>query len=241
MRLFRILFLAVLVLAGGPTLRGQRTLTPSTSGVLEGKVTDGKETTLAGMKVFALGANLRRETTTDRNGRYRLELPDGSYVIRAGTDCTQTFQQRDVKVSAGRVSTLNIIIPLYNAYAAHISIYQLLAAPDKYHDRPVTVSGFYRHGNELSSLFASRDDADYLISKNSLWVTFNSEGLRLEPNDSRPPLTLDDIGYFNGKYIMIQGVFNKEACGHFGVSSGEIRNVSRIVELRRFFDGQTEL
>lgn len=201
-------------------------------------MTDGKGGRLPGMKVFAEGPGVKREAATDAEGQYRFEVPAGTYEVRAGTDCTQTFYQKDVGVAGGKTNTLNIVIPLYRSYASSISIYQLLAAPEKYHNRLVTVAGYYHYGPELSALFASKDDADYLIGKNSLWVSFGPGKLELEANNTSLKIKPADINYYDGKYVSVQGIFNKGACGHLGMSSGEIKEVTRVVELRRYFVGK---
>lgn len=239
MTLIRFLLLAFVVSFTCPQLSGQQL--PTKSGVLEGTVTDGKGIILPGIKVFVQDSEVKREITTDGDGKYRLETQAGSYVVRAGTDCSQTFYQEDVQVVEAKTTILNIKIPFYRSYAAHVSIHQLITSPEKYHNRPVVVSGYYRHGFELSALFASKDDADYLIPKNSLWVSFGNKDLKLEPISSNLNRLPKDVSYFDGKYVTIEGIFNKDACGHMGMSSGEIRNVSRIVELKRYFDGSKKL
>lgn len=238
MKLISFVLLSLAVSFTAPQSLVQQT--PTMPGVIEGKVTGGKGTILPGMKVFVQDAEVRREITTDKDGKYRLEIPAGSYIVRAGTDCTQTFYQKDVQIIGAKTTNLDIEIPFYSPYAANVSIYQLLANPDKYHNRLIVISGFYRLGFELSALFASKDDADYFIGKNSLWITFNNKDLKLEsPSSKFNPLRRDER--FDGKYVLIEGIFNKDACGHLGMSAGEIKNVSRIVELKRYFDGSKKL
>ena len=231
MKPITFLLLILVVSVTDLQLAGQ---TPTLSGILAGKVTDGKGNILPGIKVFVHDSKVKREITTDYDGKYRLELPAGGYVVRAGTDCTQTFYQEDVRIVEAKTTSLDITVPFYSSYAAHVSIYQLIANPEKYHNRSVVISGYYRVGFELSALFASRDDADYLIGKNSLWVTFSNKDLKLEPTGSNLNRVPKDVSYFDGKYVLMEGIFNKDACGHMGMSSGEIRSVSRIIELKRF-------
>src|ERR1044071_9241851 len=77
-------------------------------GAIEGVVTDGEGTTFPGLKVVVKNGAFRREATTDADGKYKLELPSGTYEVSAGTDCNQSmFYQKEVKVSDG-ITPLNI-------------------------------------------------------------------------------------------------------------------------------------
>src|SRR5258705_7337093 len=140
----RISILLAFLLCCAGLSQGQRP-TDSSDG-MAGRVTDGRGTPLPGMAVFAEGIGVKRETITNPDGSYRLTLPPGNYEIRAGTNCNQTSYQKDVEVESGKITTLDLVIPLYQSYAADISIYQLISEPERFQGRPVTISGYYRFG-----------------------------------------------------------------------------------------------
>lgn len=234
---------AVLLLASilfcGSLLYGQQP--GRTSEGLAGRVTDAEKNSLPGMTVFVRSAGFVKETITDVEGNYYLELPPGKYEVRAGTNCDQTSYHKDVEIERGKTTNLDLTVPLYKSYAANVSIYQLLSSPERFQGRFITVSGYYRFGQELSALFASKDDADYFIGKNSLWINLTgSEDLRPDLS-KKSALRNQSIRDLDGRYITIEGIFDKNACGHMSMSAGQIKKVTRVIELTRYYDGKKKL
>ena len=152
------------------------------------------------------------------------------------------FYQRDVRVTAGQVTSLAITLNLiYSFVGPDVSIYGLLANPEKYHNRLVRIWGFLHVKSEDSAIYASKDDADYLIGKNGLWVEYSFEKPKFETSDTKRRLSRDDLKYFDGKYVLIEGLFNKSNCGHMGAFSGEIKDVTAMREGKRIYDGRKGL
>lgn len=209
------------------------------SGIIEGWVKDRDGNPVTGLIVVAKSPTFRREATTGADGKYNLGLPAGTYEVSAGTDCNQSmFYQKDVKISDG-ITTLNIKLNiLYGILGLQVSIHQLIANPEKYHNRRVLVHGFLHVKFEDSGLYSSRDDADYLISENALWISYSLDKLKLEPNS--PTLKPNQLDYFDGKHVFVVGIFNKNECGHMGAYGGNI-NIERLVELKRYYDGRKAL
>ena len=172
-----------------------------------------------------------------------MELPAGSYDVTAGTDCNQSmFLRKDLKVSAGEVTSLDIKLNiLYRDVAPFVSLWQIIANPESYHNRRIVVTGFLHLKFENSALYASKEDADYLIGKNAVWVTYSTDDLKLVPRNQTSKLSRSDLDYFDGKYVTLEGIFNKNDCGHMGSYSGTIQHVTRVFEKRRWYDGKREL
>jgi hypothetical protein len=104
-----------------------------------------------------------------------------------------------------------------------VSIVDLLARPEAYDGKFVRVEGFLHVHFEGTALFMTKEHADYLMCKYGFWVS------------------LDEVKYpakdFDGKYVLLEGTFNRANKGHMRLWSGELRDVSRVMELTRFYDG----
>ena len=57
--------------------------------------------------------------------------------------------------------------------AGLISIVQLLAQPEKYHGRKVQVIGFVHFEFEGNAVYLSREDFEYGLVTNGLWLTLS--------------------------------------------------------------------
>ena len=116
-----------------------------------------------------------------------------------------------------------------------VSLIQLIANPDKYHGKFVRVSGYLHNKMEDSGLYLCKEDADYLVGKNSLWVRYDAK-VSLMGLKKNPPLL-----YFDCKMVLLEGTFNKDSNGHLGMFASELNHVSRVLELTRWSDGSTDL
>lgn len=91
----------------------------------------------------------------------------------------------------------------------------LLANPDHFHGRKVQVRGFLTAEFEGTALYLTRDHADYHLSTEGVWVHFDEIPKEL-----------------HRKYVLIEATFDKDDRGHMSLSSGALKNVERIYELR---------
>jgi hypothetical protein len=235
----RIILLLLFFFVACPNSYGQENPPSTPSGIIEGKVTDSLGNLMPGITVIALDSNSRRETMSNLEGKYKLELPAGNYLIRAGADCLRSFYREHVEVAEGKITTLDITIPAENSIATSVSIYQLIANPEKYHEHLIVVSGFYRSASEESSLYATRDDADYVNVKNSISLTF-AKDVTLQPSGPKT-MKLNNLEFFDAKYVLIEGIFDKNECGELDGASGAIKSVTRMVEMKRWREGKREL
>ena len=119
----------------------------------------------------------------------------------------------------------------------HVSLIQLIASPDKYHGRFIRVNGYLHNKFEDSALYLGKTDGDYLICKNAVWIDF-AEKVRLEPRSEAKPIT---ARYFDCKYVLVEGRFNKNDHGHMDLAAGSIENVTRVMELTHWYDGKRDL
>gem|GEM_PF-2677029 len=115
-------------------------------------------------------------------------------------------------------------VPVPNA-PYHVSIIKLLANPDFYHGKKVTIMGYFHYKFEDSALYFTKDHADRLMSFDAIWIRYKpglSDSLKINLND------LDE------KYVGIMGIFNKDEFGHMGSYAGVIENTTAIWELVDF-------
>src|SRR5262249_37142216 len=152
---------------------------------------------------------------TGDDGKYSLELPAGIYNVSVESKCNQPFfDQKDVRISVGETTKLPIALnALYSVLDQVVSPYQLISNPEKYQDRTVVIEGFLHVKDEDSAIYVTKDDADYLNTTNALWVSY-AEQLRLERIGSKGRQAKADLKSFDGKYVLIKGVFDTKFCGH---------------------------
>jgi hypothetical protein len=95
-----------------------------------------------------------------------------------------------------------------------VSLLQLLAQPEKYHEKEVLIIGYLHLEFEGHNLYLHKEDYDHGIIGNFIWV-----------NSTEKMLT--DIKRLNNKYVIIKGVFDAKAYGHMGLSAGTLKNITR--------------
>lgn len=83
-------------------------------GTIEGKVTDSTGAVLSGVKVQATGPALK-SANSDREGRYRLSVPEGSYVVTAEKTGFVAFAATNLDVRGGVTLTQNIALEVARA------------------------------------------------------------------------------------------------------------------------------
>ena len=102
--------------------------------------------------------------------------------------------------------------------AIRVSIIQLISNPELYHGKNVRVIGVVQIEFEGNSIYLSKDDLQYSIYKNGLWMDIDFERLGA---------TRDDLLRFNGRYVLIEGYFNMNSLGHLVMWSGSIERIYR--------------
>jgi hypothetical protein len=93
------------------------------------------------------------------------------------------------------------------------SLLQVLSRPDVYDGRRVRLIGFAYVEFEGHGLYLHREDFEHGLSKHALWLDL----------DFRQP----EVAALNGRYVLVDGVFNAKATGHFGMFAGSMQDISR--------------
>ncbi len=109
------------------------------------------------------------------------------------------------------------------------SLIQLIADPDRFDGKPVRVKGFLHVEFEGTALYLSGDDANHLITRNGLWISFGPDLARGTPRGMGPK-------QYNRKFVLIEGVFDKTLTGHKGLWSGGIREAWRVMEATKYYN-----
>ena len=96
-----------------------------------------------------------------------------------------------------------------------VSMIQLIANPEKFHQAPVRVIGFAIIEFEGTAIYLSREFAEHGLTKNAVWI------------DVQP---LEQFEQYDKKYVLVEGVFDKDDRGHLNLFSGCLKHISRIEE-----------
>ncbi|HVS63778.1 MAG TPA: TonB-dependent receptor [Thermoanaerobaculia bacterium] len=79
-----------------------------TTSTLEGRITDPEGDALPGASVVAEGAAVRRTTTSDASGDYRIPaLPPGTYTVTISAEGFSTMSRTDLEIALNRTVTLD--------------------------------------------------------------------------------------------------------------------------------------
>lgn len=100
-----------------------------------------------------------------------------------------------------------------------VSIINLIATPEKYDGMLVRVIGVVNFGFEDNGLFFSHEDYKKSITKNAIRIEMSSSPLNTEYHM---------FSKFNGKYVIIEGIFSSQRKGNLDSYSGTIKKMSRI-------------
>lgn len=103
-----------------------------------------------------------------------------------------------------------------------VSIIQSIATPEKYHNKRISVAGYYHGGIESSGIYLSREDAEFLILENSIWI--GSRGASAD---------IVKIEAINDTFVRVEGrfVYHKKGGGHLRLWPGEINDITLFVKL----------
>jgi hypothetical protein len=98
--------------------------------------------------------------------------------------------------------------------ATQVSLVNLIANPEKYDGKRVSVKGFLALEFEGNALYLHKEDFDNRLYKNGLWYA----GETLESKK------------YDRKYVNIEGTFSAAERGHMGLWSGTLKDVDRLWE-----------
>lgn len=116
-----------------------------------------------------------------------------------------------------------------NQMPVEVSVIQLIANPEKYHGKTVRVIGVGNLEFEGNCISLSKEDLYYGVG-NSIWI---------ELGEGAP--SYQQAQQYNGEYVIVEGVFDKDDCGHFDMFHGSIKNISRydLWDVYKIYDPYT--
>ncbi|MCL5772915.1 MAG: hypothetical protein M1536_00850 [Firmicutes bacterium] len=97
-----------------------------------------------------------------------------------------------------------------------VSLINLIATPEKFHGTKVRVKGFAVIRFETTAIYLSSNDFHHGITKNSVWLKIDKYKIGW------------DYKKYNKKYVLVEGIFDKNYDGHMGLSSGSIKQIERM-------------
>lgn len=101
-----------------------------------------------------------------------------------------------------------------------VSLVSIIANPDKYHKKNVTVMGYFTMETEGQAIYISKSDYQAAIFKNAIYLYIGYDSLK----------NMDIQQPYKG-YIQIEGIFNKNLKGSYGFYSGGFENITKIRRL----------
>ena len=104
----------------------------------------------------------------------------------------------------------------YKDDVTDVSIIQLIANPEKFNGEYVRLIGFVRLEFEGNAIYLHREDYEYGLTKNGIWLNITQDCCGNDPQE------------FDLKYVLVEGTFNAENYGHMGLFSGSIENIKRF-------------
>ena len=100
-----------------------------------------------------------------------------------------------------------------------VSIYRLVATPERYDECRVAVTGFVNLEFEGTAVYPHREDFLHGLTRNGLWLDFFGSDREAMRTDST----------INGNYVSIVGTFDADSGGHFGLWSGSITRIESMM------------
>lgn len=106
-----------------------------------------------------------------------------------------------------------------------VSFINLIATPERFHNRKVVVTGHARIVFEDVSLAFTKGAG----AQESLWMVFDNGPLKTNEDADRAERIFKEWQKkFNNKYLIVEGVFDMTLHGHGGIYPGSLRNISQI-------------
>ncbi len=94
-----------------------------------------------------------------------------------------------------------------------VPLARLLARPEDYDGRRVQVMGFAHFEFEGNGIYLHRDDAEHWLTFSGLWLDGPNRGVA-------------NADSLSDHYVLIEGTFDAQNRGHFGMWAGAIVNVT---------------
>lgn len=101
----------------------------------------------------------------------------------------------------------------------YVSEYALIGNPKEYDGKKVRLVGVLKYDINNSAIYVSSESLNMGITKNALWCSINPYTLKTNY------VKLKEL---DGKFVMIEGVFNGLHTGHIDKYSGAVESISKI-------------
>lgn len=112
----------------------------------------------------------------------------------------------------GFVGLLSLTVIAQEHAPLKVSLVQLIATPEKFDGKLVSVQGFLAMGREGDLLYMSQADADNVLLPNAIWIRRTEK-----MGKDRPTLDM--------KYVRVVGIFRIAFHEHLGTPTGGIPEV----------------
>ena len=111
----------------------------------------------------------------------------------------------------------------YSPVNKNTSLIKLISNPENFHGKRIRVTGYLNLEFEGDAIYLNNIDYEYGIYENAVWVNFAD---KIDMDNQLNPS--QNLKYFNHKFVIIEGTFNKNAKGHMSLFAGEIENIDVI-------------
>ena len=106
-------------------------------------------------------------------------------------------------------------VNMANFYAEDVSMVQLIAEPEKYDGKLIRVIGVGNLEFEGNYLSLSKQDYEHCTG-NDIWIELGSR-----------TIPYDEAVKYNGQYVIVEGIYDKDDKGHFSSFFGSIKQINR--------------
>ena len=102
-----------------------------------------------------------------------------------------------------------------------VSLIKLIANPEQFDGKKIRVIGYCHLEFEGNGLYLNKEDFDYSINKNSIWIEI----------PVKHPESDSSFSKFSNQYVLMEGTFDSHNHGHNDSGSGSIKDITPL-ELR---------
>ncbi|WP_444894458.1 hypothetical protein ACJJIE_09750 [Microbulbifer sp. TRSA001] len=106
---------------------------------------------------------------------------------------------------------------------------EIINSPSSFDGEEIIVRGYLRIRNESRALFLSKSLAEGRLTENSIWAQ-ESENTIYGGSIGQGADSIHELESYDGKYVLIRGVFDAADRGHGGAFAGTI-HVNKVVNM----------
>jgi len=105
-----------------------------------------------------------------------------------------------------------------------VSIINLIANPERYHNKKIRFIGFASVEFENFSIYLSKESYDNRMSLNAIWLDLESKNSTVDSIMKK----IHGLIKLDKHYVIVEGVFDKNDKGHMSMNSGSINGITRL-------------